>query len=54
MKHSRFIIFLVAQMLWVNCVAACSHAPEAKSRNVKTEKPVCNDWIHPDQTAYQA
>ncbi len=54
MKHSKLAVFLVAQMLWGNCFAACSHSPETNPQKAKAERPVCNDWIHPDQTAYQA
>ena len=54
MKQSRLLLLLVVQMLWVNCLAACSSAPEPNTQRTKAEIPVCNDWIHPDQVAYQA
>lgn len=53
MRYSRFLILLIAQMLWVNCFAACSSGSKSKVTKSKTELPVCNEWIHPDDIAYQ-
>lgn len=55
MRRSNFLILLIAQMLWVNCLAACS--PGQKGRNAaksEVEQPICNEWIHPDSVAYKA
>lgn len=54
MKHSRFLVLLIVQMLWVNCLSACSSSPGNNTPRTKSEQPVCNDWIHPDQVAYRA
>lgn len=54
MRHSRLLILLVAQLLWVNCYAACSPGSKDNTAKTKTEKPVCNKWIHPDNVAYKA
>lgn len=52
MKHSRFLVLLVVQMLWVNSLSACSSFPGCNTPKTKSKQPVCNDWIHPDQVAY--
>ena len=54
MKHSRFLLLFIAQMLYVNSFSACTSTPKSEITKVKTEQPVCNNWIHPDQVAYQA
>ena len=54
MRHSRFVILLIAQLLWVNCFAACSPGSKDNTAKPKAEKPVCNEWIHPDNVAYKA
>ena len=54
MRKYRYIFILIANMLWMNCFAAC--APTAKKgakAKQKTEIAVCNDWIHPDKIAYR-
>lgn len=52
MKHSRFLVLLVVQMIWVNSLSACSSFPGSNTPKTKSKQPVCNDWIHPDQVAY--
>ena len=54
MKRSRFVFLLIAQMLWINCLASCSPGPKGTVTKSKAEQPVCNDWIHPDDVAYRA
>lgn len=54
MQHSRFMILLIAQLLWVNCFAACSPGQKGNAAKSKAEQPVCNEWIHPDDVAYKA
>ena len=54
MRHSRFLFLLIAQMLWVNCFAACGSDTKSNATKTKAEQPVCNEWIHPDDVAYRA
>lgn len=54
MRHSRLLILLIVQLLWVNCFAACSPGQKSYAAKSKTEQPVCNEWIHPDDVAYKA
>ncbi len=54
MRHSRLLILLIAQLLWVNCLAACGPVSKDNTAKPKVEKPVCNEWIHPDNVAYKA
>lgn len=51
MKKERIFLGLTILMLWSNCLAACT--PQKGNTKANTEKAVCNDWIHPDPTAYQ-
>lgn len=42
-------------MLWSFSLTACSSTPANSNKKSKqtSEKPVCNDWIHPDEVAYK-
>lgn len=45
------LLIVVSALLCAGAAAACTIGP--KNKKAKEEQPVCDDWIHPDETAYK-